>query len=548
MRNQPYSPASRTPPGNITSARAVAILCQPSTRRRAINALGIDPATITIRLDATPARRGCWALAINETILLAPQALSLAPHHFHELLGHELCHIAQHRRAKQQGAQQIGQPQHARASHERASNRTTNSSAIEAQAERWGVALRDDRTPPDPLPLPASPHFPRAAVWIGGQRIKQPADLPTPTEAALALIPRATAWLKDAAASQAIELSFPDPPEFLLGVLRGLYATDLIFLKRAQAYLGPRRLLELSTDTIDELVNHESNEATNDADAPPPTALSEHNILTASDFAASFTTLNAVEAADAPIFQIRRLNELIRLHEAIADPSMPDAQSPLAVVAIRFALDRAATIAEFADALTLFLRVAETNKAIKKLAEAATDATGSDAERAERLAEAEAIATQAAIIWETLIDAAGTWLLTPAFGFPVANPAELTALLRQHLEFGQSLGFQSPSAGARQTANYLAHNALLHTPTPNAVRAYIERAQRCITEGTLGEPSFTQDGMAQNILASNQNTTVELMVDAGGCITLESFNEAPAPSNSTTPSSTRTRAAAHKKR
>lgn len=465
-------------------------------RERCLRAIGVDPAGVRVQLDASLRGSGCWALAQHSVIRLAPAALVLPERALHELLGHELCHVAQQRCCDLTAAH--------------------DEVTLEAQAERWGAALRDGVPAADRVALRGASSIARAAVWVAGQRVRRPDDLDRPIEAALALIPRAAGWLDYAASDASVELTFPDGPSFLVSVLRGLYATDLMFLRRIKAFIGPRCLLELGSETIDQILAYEIDEA---GSASPDALLSvfkKRSILTASEIAAAFATLSQAGADDEAVFQIRTLDEAIRLHRALSCPGVFDPPSEVAKAAVSFALERASTISEFADAMGVFLSVAQASSLIGQPAE---QAAGNGAS-------IETVQAQAAMFWEMLYDACSAWLFTPAFAFPVTNTDELAILLRQHIEFGQPLGFQSPSSGARQVMAYLAEHNMLRSMTLQVARDYLHRVQACVVDGVIADFAFRQDGLAQRFIARSAAGTARLSIDATGCVTVDSYEAA----------------------
>lgn len=450
-----------------------------SLRRRTRRVLGIDLGGVRINLSGEPALRGAWGMVRGASISLSRESRALRSRDLLRLLGHELCHVAQ---------QRVG-----------AAAPAASLAALESQADRWGEALASGRPIREPA-LPASPSSELYAVWVGSRQIHAISDLDPSVEGVLTLIPGAGAWMRWAIKDAAVDLTFRDEPSLAMDVLRGLHNTDLISLRRSKLLVSPNRLLELGKHVIDVFVAYEGDEESNGtADRRATGLIEENHLLTMEQLAGALFKVESLGVGSDPMFGAPSLASLVALYEVFGDSSADDAES--SKPAAKFAVDRAATPAEFADAYSFFETVAS---------------VGWDCE--------ETKVAQATLLWELLAPDLQTRLLAPQLRFPL-TAEEIESLPDRFQEIGLTVAFRTQASGARQIARFLAFKGKLGSPRFSTIDTFLEDAERFFEHAVYAGDRFSQDGRTQRLEFKNvkQGGSGMLVLDDTGCLTLHDY-------------------------
>lgn len=340
-------------------------------------------------------------------------------------------------------------------------------------------------------------------VFVANRLISSPTALSGNSQAVLGLIQRGAGWLQWAIHTPNVRYSFADEVALLTQVQQGLHASGWILLPTTGLMVGAAKLMTLNLTELRVLNTAQAGDAS--LQAQLRRILTDHGLLTQSDFATVPVWLQELGVAQAPVFQFMDHSALAALHTVLAGTAA--ASLPLAQEAAAFALQQAVSPAEFGDYLQFYLTLSE-----RLPAGSATSAA--------RQAQAHAALETLAPLVFTALDGPGL----PAADLP-ASLATVQATLAAWLQHGRTLGFSRVSLGVARVVRHTAYAGQTGAAAQALVNAYVQSAQAFLARQPLGRVVLEQDGASCLYTAQGGGSAATLALTPQGVLTLQSYQQ-----------------------
>lgn len=337
--------------------------------------------------------------------------------------------------------------------------------------------------------------------------IQHPGALSQPALLVLSCIDGGNEWLRHAIIA-ATSYHFEDELALVVAAQQGLHGTPLILLPRLKLLVGPARLIAVPAADLRALVAIEAGDESPVAAHRAQHILAAQALATADDLAGADALLKTLGVGGAALFQALSLRDRIALLELKAELAA-DGAPPAAAqkAAARFAVGWAYSPAEFADYFRAFLTLTT-----------GTAPLGAEAAEA-------ALSALAPMLFDTLD--------CPTVAGFVA-PEELAKAVAAWIGAGRRIGFARLSHGVAQLVVHGGYRGEAGAAGQALVDAYLGQAQALLGQAVLDRARIAQDGATASFGARvpDQPGEAELLLDAGGAITLQRFVPAPAEGNS----------------
>lgn len=468
-------------------------------RIRAERLSGQDLSDITFEVNHKPYQLGTLGYTNGDHICLSPGAFNLPHNKLIEILGHELTHIMQHRAGRLRGELRTGKE-----------DVDYYGSIMEHEAHESGKAFANGSSYAFGK---ITPKFRNSApiqtyVLLAGKLLSSVNELSDSATTLLGFIKHGNDWFDWALKQQNHGYSFLNEPQLVEGVQYGLHGNNLISISPCELIVNPAKLLKLSTSDINLLARETSPEQDNKVvDLSVSKMLAANGLRVKSDLVVGTEFLDQVGVADAAIFQMMSLNDLISLFNMVNDATTSSSlDTSIQKEAAQFALGNAQSALEFIDLYEFYISLA--------------DKLGSQSGTPEKRS----------VLAEQYLEDIMTVLYDANLSLIVEqniSVKELRSLIQNWVDGGQNIGFNNLSRGASQVMKGTSIGKPGRSQIVSDVtKKYLSDVQNFIKSNEAASVILSQDGLVNTYTISTKTGTAALDINQQGYLTLAKYQSA----------------------
>ncbi|MBI4662259.1 MAG: DUF4157 domain-containing protein [Verrucomicrobia bacterium] len=474
-------------------------------RRPLERCFGTDFAGVRVHVGRETEALGALAFAYGEDVFVAPPVWLGCPRQRLRVLAHEFAHVVQQRQGRTGG-----QKSHS-------GFLVVWDPALEAEAERASeTVLLGRRVCWSQNVLPPRRFSPviQPLVSVNGELVKfslatdelqrqvVATNLSQKFVRTLNYIAGSLTWLDWAVNQTSRAFAVADELTLVQQMLEGLHNVSLLRMPSVPLVLHPAKLWDMSANDFlaltddsmplssDALVKLLAGYGLRDQNALDEATQYFRNLVDNKPALWASLTLDAQTALDTAFLRIS------------PDPALKGQIGNM----MSFAALKAADAREFADCCWFYLTLWE-NRGKPPVGPASP-----------------ALPNNISALWDGIHRLAVRYLDSPSFG-PGWRGREIRALLRDWIEMGGGVGFQTASSAAFNIARYSTwlKGSAKQPDTEEAVTQYVNQARALIYSASPVANGLTQDGLLRRFTFQKGGQSAVLAVDSLGTATLETF-------------------------